>query len=73
MSFLPKDGDEVFVRGHVSVYERDGQMQLYVLEMQMSGFGDLYLAFQQLKEQLEKKGYFSAPKKELPAFPTESE
>lgn len=69
LSFLPKDGDEVFVRGHVSVYERDGQMQLYVLEMQMSGLGNLYLAFQQLKEQLEKKGYFSAPKKELPAFP----
>ena len=67
--FMPKDGDEVFVRGKVSVYERDGQMQLYVLEMQMSGIGDLYLAFQQLKEQLEKKGYFSAEKKELPRFP----
>ena len=69
LSFMPKDGDAVFVRGKVSVYERDGQMQLYVLEMQMSGVGDLYLAFQRLKDQLEKKGYFSAPKKELPPFP----
>lgn len=69
LSFTPKDGDEVFVRGNVSVYERDGQLQLYVLEMQMSGVGDLYLAFQQLKEKLDKKGYFSGIKKELPRFP----
>lgn len=69
LSFTPKDGDEVFVRGNVSVYERDGQLQLYVLEMQMSGIGDLYLAFQQLKEKLDKKGYFSGIKKELPRFP----
>lgn len=69
LHFTPKDGDAVFVRGKVSVYERDGQMQLYVLEMQMSGIGDLYLAFQQLKEELDKKGYFSAAKKELPRFP----
>lgn len=69
LTFMPKDGDAVFVRGKVSVYERDGQMQLYVLEMQMSGVGDLYLAFQQLKERLEQQGYFSAEKKELPRFP----
>jgi len=69
LPFMPKNGDEVLVRGKVSVYERDGQMQLYVLEMQMSGVGNLYLAFQQLKEKLEAKGYFSAPKKDLPLFP----
>lgn len=69
LSFVPKNGDAVFVRGKISVYERDGQMQLYVQEMQMSGLGDLYLAYQNLKEKLEQKGYFTAPKKPLPRFP----
>lgn len=69
LHFTPKNGDAVFVRGKVSVYERDGQMQLYVQEMQMSGVGDLYLAYEQLKEKLAQAGYFTAPKKDLPRFP----
>lgn len=69
LRFVPKSGDAVFVRGKVSVYERDGQMQLYVQEMQIDGIGDLYLAFEQLKAKLDKEGYFTAPKKSLPRFP----
>jgi exodeoxyribonuclease VII large subunit len=70
LSFLPKDGMKVIVRGYVSVFERDGQYQLYAEEMQPDGLGALYLAFQQLKERLEQEGLFAPERKRpLPAFP----
>ncbi len=68
--FSPKNGDDVFARGYVSVYERGGQVQFYVQEMRASGQGDLYTAYLQLKERLEQEGLFTAPKKALPFFPT---
>lgn len=70
LRFVPKDGDDVLVRGYLSVYERDGQVQLYVQEMQPNGVGELYAAFQQLKERLEQEGLFDpAHKKPLPFYP----
>lgn len=70
LAFTPKDGMAVIARGYISLYERDGQYQLYVQEMHQQGIGALYTAFLQLKEQLEKEGFFDqGRKKELPAFP----
>ncbi|WP_018132469.1 exodeoxyribonuclease VII large subunit [Effusibacillus pohliae] len=70
LNFLPKEGMKVIIRGYVSVYERDGQYQLYVEEMQPDGLGSLFLAFQQMKERLEQEGLFSMEhKKPLPKFP----
>jgi exodeoxyribonuclease VII large subunit len=70
VKFKPKDGDHVLVRGYLSVYERDGQVQLYIQEMQPDGVGSLYLAFEQLKEKLSKEGLFDpVNKKPLPLYP----
>ncbi|MFD1428077.1 exodeoxyribonuclease VII large subunit [Kroppenstedtia sanguinis] len=70
LRFMPKDGDDVLVRGRVGVFERDGQTQLYVTHMQPNGVGELYVAFQQLRDKLDEEGLFSPSlKKRLPFFP----
>ncbi|AMA72520.1 MULTISPECIES: exodeoxyribonuclease VII large subunit [Aneurinibacillus] len=71
LKFVPKNGTRVLIRGSVSVYERDGQYQLYAKEMQPDGIGSLYMAYEQLKQKLETEGMFDAKhKKPLPLYPT---
>lgn len=68
--FKPADGMEVILHGSLSVYEPDGVYQLYVAEMEPAGMGSLFLAFEQLKKQLEQEGLFRAEsKKKLPFLP----
>ena len=70
LKFDPKDGMEVRVYGSVSVYTRKGQIQLKVLQMESSGLGDLFRLFEELKNSLEKKGFFDPiNKKVLPNYP----
>lgn len=70
LKFLPKNGLKVLVRGEVNVYERDGQYQFYVKEMQPDGIGALYQAFEDLKQKLEQRGWFASEiKKSLPLYP----
>ncbi|QOR65421.1 exodeoxyribonuclease VII large subunit [Cytobacillus suaedae] len=71
MKFVPEDGMKVLVRGEISVFESNGNYQIYVKEMQPDGIGNLYLAFEQLKKQLEQEGLFNLDnKKPIPKFPT---
>ena len=70
LRFRPENGMGVICSGRVSVYPRDGAYQLYVSSMQPDGVGDLYVAFEQLKEKLLKEGLFDADhKKPIPAMP----
>jgi len=70
LAFLPEEGMEVIVEGYVSVYEPQGSYQLYVKQMTLAGVGDLYLAYQKLKDKLEQEGLFqSARKQPLPKYP----
>ncbi len=70
LKFMPEDGMKVIARGRVSVYEALGQYQLYVDDMQPDGVGALNLAYEQLKEKLQKEGLFSElHKKPLPPYP----
>lgn len=70
LKFKPKDGLKVIVRGYVSIYEQGGSYQLYPEYMEPAGMGNLYLAFEQLKQQLEKEGLFRPGlKKKIPYLP----
>lgn len=68
--FKPQDGEQVILRGRVSIYEKDGQYQFYAEDMTASGMGDIALAFKHIKERLEKEGLFDAhSKRPIPKFP----
>lgn len=65
LRFAPENGMDVIIKGEVSVYEAMGQYQLYVHDMIPDGIGALNLAFEQLKEKLEREGLFDQSKKRL--------
>lgn len=68
--FKPENGMKVLARGRVGVFERDGQYQLYVEEMEAEGVGDLYRLFEELKKKLGGEGLFDERhKKALVPFP----
>ncbi len=69
LAFRMENGQEVIIGGMISVYERDGKYQLYAKKITLSGEGALYEKYEQLKRELEAKGYFDeANKKPLPRF-----
>ena len=70
IAFEPKEGAKVLVVGRISVYESTGNYQIYVQEMQEDGVGNLYIAFEKLKEKLSKEGLFDEKyKKKIPKMP----
>lgn len=70
VKFRPEDGVQVIIRGRVSLYEKDGTYQLYAEEMLPDGIGDIALAFEQIKEKLQKEGLFNPEsKRAIPKFP----
>ena len=70
LKFRPESGMKVIAFGRVTVFPRDGAYQLYVNALTPDGIGDLYAAFEQLKEKLHKEGLFDREaKKPLPRFP----
>lgn len=70
LKFMPEDGLAVVVRGYFSIYERDGQYQLYTEDMMPEGTGSLYKAYEQLKKRLSSEGIFDENiKKPLPFMP----
>lgn len=70
LRFRPESGMGVTAVGSVTVYPRDGAYQLYCNTLIPTGVGDLQMAYEQLKEQLQKEGLFDpAHKKPIPAMP----
>ena len=70
LRFRPESGMQVIASGRISVYPRDGAYQLYCTSLSADGIGDLYVAFEQLKEKLNQEGLFDpAHKKPLPPYP----
>lgn len=61
----PKDGDQIIARGHISIYEKAGQYQLYCRSLMPAGEGDLYVRFEALKNKLEAEGLFDPTNKRV--------
>lgn len=70
LRFRPENGMKVVASGRISVFPRDGAYQLYCTSLSADGIGDLYVAFEQLKEKLYQEGLFDPEhKKPLPLYP----
>jgi exodeoxyribonuclease VII large subunit len=70
LKFEAKDGIEVVCHGRLELYLPHGKYQLIAERMEPLGAGALALAFEQLKEKLEREGLFEpARKRALPFLP----
>ncbi|MEG2003119.1 MAG: exodeoxyribonuclease VII large subunit [Clostridia bacterium] len=70
VAFDVQNGQKILVRGHISVFVRDGTYQLYAETIELDGIGSLYIAFEQLKEKLRIEGLFDERHKmPLPTAP----
>ncbi len=63
LRFKLENGMKVICHGRISLYEANGQYQMYIDSVEPVGIGALYLAFEQLKSKLEAKGLFSVEHK----------
>ena len=70
LKFTPENGMKITATGKISVYERDGQYQMYIFAMQPDGLGDLHVEYEKLKAKLTAEGIFDvAHKKPIPKIP----
>lgn len=67
---LPREGDQIRIRGKVTLYENRGDFQIIVEHMEPAGLGALQQAFDALKLKLQTEGLFDpARKKPIPPMP----
>ena len=67
---LPREGDQIRIRGKVTLYENRGDFQIIVEHLEPAGLGALQQAFEALKARLQGEGLFDpARKKLIPATP----
>jgi len=70
LNFSPQNGMDCLLRGYISLYPRDTQLQFYVEEIIPAGVGLQQIALEELKKKLQTKGYFNPERKrKLPLLP----
>ena len=71
LTFTPKDGMMVRVKGSISVYPPQGSYQIIISKMEQAGTGDILQMLEERKRRLAMEGLFDeADKVPLPFFPT---
>ena len=67
---IPEIGDEIVLKGKLSLFESQGRYQFIAESLEYSGEGDLLKAFENLKNKLLNEGLFDESfKKEIPELP----
>lgn len=70
LTFQPKDGDKVLVKGELSVYPPRGGYQIIIRSMRPAGVGALLMQLHERKKKLQLKGYFDKSQKlPIPTYP----
>lgn len=69
VDFILREGDKIAARATVTLYEARGDFQLTIESIQQTGLGDLFEAFEKLKQKLQQEGLFEVSrKKPIPAY-----
>ncbi|MBN2399038.1 MAG: exodeoxyribonuclease VII large subunit [Candidatus Aminicenantes bacterium] len=58
-----ENGQQIIVRGVLSVYPARGEMQIIAHDMRLQGIGDIFAALEKLKKAYQEKGYFDPQRK----------
>lgn len=70
LNFPLKDGDKIICKGRISLYNPAGEYRLIIESIKLSGEGEFFKKFLELKEKLMKEGLFSPErKKPIPSYP----
>ena len=70
LKFRLEEGSHIILHGALSLYKPRGEYQINAFSAEPYGAGALSVAFEQLKQKLESKGYFDQTrKKSFPKFP----
>jgi exodeoxyribonuclease VII large subunit len=70
LDFAPADGQQVELRGRLTVCDARGELQMVVESLQRLGAGTLYEEFLRRRDRLQAQGLFDAARKRsLPAMP----
>lgn len=70
INFNLQEGQKVQLSGKVKAYDKEGIYQMYCNTIKLDGVGDVYAAFLEMKDKLERKGVFKAEhKKAIPLLP----
>ena len=70
LTHLPKNGEELIVKGQINVYPPQGTYSLIVRDISLAGVGQLLLQLHKLKKELQDQGWFDPKKKKpLPSYP----
>lgn len=65
-----KEGDHIELSGRITLYEARGEFQITVNEVRLKGLGQLFEAYERLKQRLQAEGVFAPERKRaLPAHP----
>lgn len=66
----PRNGQQIRVRGRISLYEPRGDYQLIIDYLEEAGYGALRQAYDELRLRLAREGWFALERKQaLPRFP----
>jgi exodeoxyribonuclease VII large subunit len=71
LSSVPQIGQKVTVNGSLSLYSPKGKFQFQIRNIYPTGQGELWMAYEALKEQLQAEGLFDHErKKDIPKYPS---
>ncbi len=70
LKFRLEEGLKVIINGAITLYKPSGKYQIRAFSIQPAGHGALALAYEQLKRDLQDRGYFKQEdKKAMPKYP----